>query len=43
MSEIWGSSCDLVVMEERDVSRKTPALLFHTNGVDQRLFIEREP
>lgn len=32
---------DLVVMEGRDVSRRTPALLFYTNRMDQGVVIRR--
>jgi len=32
---------DLVVMEGRDVSRKTPALLFYTSRMDQGVVIRR--
>lgn len=33
--------CDLVVMEGREVSRKTPAFLFYTNRMDQGVVIKR--
>ena len=35
------SMCDLVVMEGREVSRKTPAFLFYTNRMDQGVVIKR--